>query len=214
MTISNHMIDLSIIDDDILMLQDLNKKFNDINDIHLRWAGIDINEFLEQAVYKTDVLLLDILLGENDLGYDFIEIIKSKNKRIQIIMYSVMEDLSVLIKCIKKGADGYILKDASISDLVSSVKCTYNGGSNLSPMMARKLLEMFSVQSMENKKWGALLNETEYMILKYLSEGMSYKIISDKANITIDSLRYNIKSLYKKMHVNSKGEAIRLFLQD
>jgi DNA-binding NarL/FixJ family response regulator len=208
------MIDLAIIDDDLLLLQDLDKQFKNESDIHLRWAGNDLQEFLEQAVYKTDVLLLDIMLHDSLMGYDFIEAIKSKNSRIQIIMFSVMEELGILLKCIKKGADGYILKDANLAELISSIKCTYQGGANLSPMMARKLLEMFSVQNTENKKWGALLNETEYMILKHLSEGMSYKIISDKANITIDSLRYNIKSLYKKMHVNSKGEAIRLFLQE
>lgn len=210
MFISNLTIDIAILDNDITLIKDLDKFFKSHEDINLRWAGEDIQHFLDNAAYKTDILLLDIDLGQQS-GVDFIPSIKDKNQRIQIIMYTVIEDTNILLESIKNGADGYLLKDTSPENLVLSIKETYNGGSNISPMMARKLFNYFTNKKEDKNKW-ADLTDVEYQVLKLLSDGYSYKIIGDKIDASLDSVRYYIKALYKKLHVNSKGEAIKIFL--
>lgn len=210
MIISNNTIDIAILDDDISLIKDLDTLFKSYEEINLRWAGEDIQHFLDNAAHKTDVLLLDIDLGQLS-GIDFIQRVKDKNPRIQVIMFTVLEDNNMLLECMKSGADGYLLKDTTPEFLISSIKDTFNGGSNMSPLMARKLFNYFTEKKENKSKW-ADLTDVEYQVLKLLSDGYSYKIIGDKLDASLDSVRYYIKALYRKLHVNSKGEAIKIFL--
>jgi DNA-binding NarL/FixJ family response regulator len=210
MIISNNTIDIAILDDDISLIKDLDTLFKSYEEINLRWAGEDIQHFLDNAAHKTDVLLLDIDLGQLS-GIDLIQRVKDKNPRIQVIMFTVLEDNNMLLECMKSGADGYLLKDTTLEFLISSIKDTFNGGSNMSPLMARKLFNYFTEKKENKSKW-ADLTDVEYQVLKLLSDGYSYKIIGDKLDASLDSVRYYIKALYRKLHVNSKGEAIKIFL--
>lgn len=210
MIISNNTIDIAILDDDISLIKDLDTLFKSYEEINLRWAGEDIQHFLDNAAHKTDVLLLDIDLGQLS-GIDLIQRVKDKNPRIQVIMFTVLEDNNMLLECMKSGADGYLLKDTTPEFLISSIKDTFNGGSNMSPLMARKLFNYFTDKKENKSKW-ADLTDVEYQVLKLLSDGYSYKIIGDKLDASLDSVRYYIKALYRKLHVNSKGEAIKIFL--
>lgn len=210
MIISNNTIDIAILDDDISLIKDLDTLFKSYGEINLRWAGEDIHHFLDNAAHKTDVLLLDIDLGQLS-GIELIQQVKDKNPRIQVIMFTVMEDNNMLLECMKSGADGYLLKDTTPESLISSIRDTFNGGSNMSPLMARKLFNYFTEKKGNRNKW-ADLTDIEYHVLKLLSDGYSYKIIGDKLDVSLDSVRYYIKALYRKLHVNSKGEAIKIFL--
>lgn len=210
MLIFNSTIDVSVIDDDLSLINYFCEKLKGADNFNLRWAGDNITHFLENAVHKTDIVLLDILMGEQT-GKDLISSIKEINPNIQVIMHTIVEDTDMLIDCLKRGADGYLLKDSSFEQVLSFIEVTYNGGASISPLMVRKLSSYFSEQNSEVSKWN-VLNDAERQVLKLLSDGYSYKIIADKLDISLDSVRYYIKSLYKKLQVNSKGEAIRKFL--
>lgn len=209
MVITNSTIDVSILDDDLNILHSINEVLSNQKNMTLRWAGSDYNHFKQHGLPKTDILLLDILM-EGIVGTDLIEELKKINPSVNIIMYSVIEDVDVLFACISNGADGYLLKNSSIDELIKTIQCTYDGGSNISPMMARKLFHHF--KKSRDSKFENILNEHEYQVLKLLSEGFSYKIIGSKLDITLDSVRYYIKGVYKKLNVNSKGEAIIKFI--
>lgn len=211
MIISNNTIDVSIIDDDPELIMLLNEEFSNNRETNLRWAGADIEHFLQYGIQKTDVLLLDIMLNET-MGTDLIKTLKNANPNLYIIMFTIVEDELVLIECIRNGADGYITKGLPFENLVEAIKSTYQGGSNISPFMARKLFNYFNIGS--TSKFNTYLNENEFQVLKYLSEGYSYKLIGQKLNMSIDSVRYYIKGVYKKLQVNSKGEAILRFLKE
>ncbi len=210
MIISNNAIDVAILDDDEGIILDLDLLFKSNERFNLKWAGEDYTHFFDRAVHKVDILLLDILLGKNS-GIDLIKIIKELNPRIQIIMFTVLEDTDTLVECMKNGADGYLLKDSTSEVLIASIKETFNGGSNMSPLMARKLFNYFTEKKENKSKW-ADLTDVEYQVLKLLSDGYSYKIIGDKLDTSLDSVRYYIKALYRKLQVNSKCEAIKKFL--
>lgn len=213
MVITSNTIDVSILDDDLNILNSIHQLLSTQENMNLRWAGTDTYHFLQNGLHKTDVLLLDILMG-SVVGTDLIEEIKKLNPNVNIIMYSVVEDVDVLFTCITKGADGYLLKNSSNDELVKTIKCTYDGGSNISPMMARKLFHYFNYRKNHGHKFENLLTENEYQVLKLLSEGFSYKIIGSKLGISLDSVRYYIKGVYKKLNVNSKGEAIIKYINN
>ncbi len=211
MVIINEVINVSIIDDDISLLKKINEDFKNDSRINLFWAGTDYKLFLEKAVHKTDILLLDIMLDDIS-GEQLIEVMCNQNPMMEILIYTNVEEEDILLSCIKKGVSGYVLKSVSHEDLARVLLAIYNGGAFLSPVMAKKMLKHFNTST--NIEEDNSLNKSEFQILKLLSDGYSYKLISDKMNISIDSVRYYIKGLYKKLQVNSKGEAISMYLRN
>jgi DNA-binding NarL/FixJ family response regulator len=74
----------------------------------------------------------------------------------------------------------------------------------MSPRIARKVIEYFRPK----KKLDKPLTDREYDIIVGLVEGLSYKMIADKLDISIDTVRQHIRSVYRKLNVNSKAEVI------
>ena len=209
MIFNNNTIDVSIIDKDIDLISDMVTEFSNHKSLNLRWGGADVQHFFQNGISKTDVLLLDIMM-DDILGSDLIESLKAANSSMLIIIFTVVEEEDILFQSIRRGADGYILKGLPFEDLVKSIQSTYSGGANISPIMARKMFNYFNHKVASN--YENLLSKNEYQVLKFLSEGHSYKLISQKLDISLDSVRYYIKGVYKKLNVNSKGEAILKFL--
>ena len=78
----------------------------------------------------------------------------------------------------------------------------------MSPSVATKVLKMVSENSPAAKSNNFNLSEREKEVLSALVEGMSYKMIADTCFISLDTVRGHIKSIYEKLHVHSKGEAV------
>ena len=78
----------------------------------------------------------------------------------------------------------------------------------MSPSVAAKVLKMMAEQSPTKKTETFNLSEREKEVLSCLVKGMSYKLIADACFISIDTVRGHIRSIYEKLHVHSKGEAV------
>jgi DNA-binding NarL/FixJ family response regulator len=85
-----------------------------------------------------------------------------------------------------------------------------SGGAALSPDMARRLVQHFKVDESVNTQYQ--LSEKESQILVMLAEGWSYKKIAAALFLSVDGVRYYIKAIYSKLHVNSRGQAVSLYL--
>ena len=83
----------------------------------------------------------------------------------------------------------------------------YNGGSALSPAVARKVIQFFqtSTQAQQNDYH---LTQKERELLQHLVEGMSYKMIADAMMISFETVKSHIKNVYRKLHVSSNSEAV------
>lgn len=79
------------------------------------------------------------------------------------------------------------------------------GGSPMSPQIARKVIDFFSS---EKKKVTSPLSEKEKEIVVGLVDGLSYKLIADRMSISLETVRFHIKNIYRKLHVHSKAEVI------
>ena len=78
----------------------------------------------------------------------------------------------------------------------------------MTPVIAMKVLEKFRKQSSPALNEFSDLSNRENEILECLVEGMSYKMIASARNISIDTVRFHIRDIYEKLHVNSKSEAV------
>ena len=152
-------------------------------------------------------LFLDIDLPGKS-GLEALSEIREKMPNTEVVMYTMFEDRSKLMLAFSLGATGYILKDTSVEEIEKYVKILNDGGAALSPKMAKYMINYIA----ETQKTSVLsLNPRETQVLKYLSEGASYRMIAEKLKITEDGVGHYIRRLYKSLNVHSKGEAIKVF---
>ncbi len=162
-------------------------------------------EFLEEHQHP-DVILMDIQLPGMS-GIKGMEIIKSKYPEIEIIMLTVYHDSHKIFDSLKAGASGYLLKHTSLPEIKDSILNLLNGGAPMSPQIARKVISHFNKEAPKKNKESMLTNR-EQDIVNGLVDGLSYKLIADRYDISIDTVRAHIRNIYKKLHVNSKAEVI------
>ena len=130
--------------------------------------------------------------------------IKDKLPNSDVVMLTVHDDAERIFKCLQGGASGYLLKNSPLEEIKHYLSILSIGGSPMSPRIARKVIEYFQPK----KKLEKPLSEREYDIVLALVEGLSYKMIADKYDISLDTVRQHIRNVYRKLNVNSKGEVI------
>jgi DNA-binding NarL/FixJ family response regulator len=157
-----------------------------------------------QSGFSPDVILSDIgLPGIN--GIEGIKRITAINSEVDIIMLTVFMDGDKIFNALCAGATGYLLKGTPMPEIQKAIVEIHNGGSYMSPTIARKVVEHFKTPT---QKINEQLTSKEKDVINCLLDGLSYKLIADRLAIPIDTVRFRIKSIYKKLHVNSKAEIL------
>lgn len=162
-------------------------------------------DYLEKH-QRPNVILMDIQLPGMS-GIKGMEIIKSKFPEIEIIMLTVYHDSHKIFDSLKAGASGYLLKHTSLPEIKESIENLLKGGAPMSPQIARKVISHFNEEA-PKKNEDSMLTNREQDIVNGLVDGLSYKMIADRYDISIDTVRAHIRNIYKKLHVNSKAEVI------
>ena len=153
-----------------------------------------------------DVLLLDINLP-GMLGSDGVKVIKGKYPAVEILMLTVYAEEDKVFESICNGACGYLLKETPPAKLLEAISEAHRGGSPMSPEIARKVVMLFQ-KTGPPEKLDEHLTPQELRLLKLLVEGYSYQGVADQLNISINTVRDYIRSIYDKLHVHSRSEAV------
>jgi DNA-binding NarL/FixJ family response regulator len=203
------MINICIVEDDIVIGNAVKKFLTSKSDVEVlgHYASIeDVKLQHKKISLKPDILLLDIVLPGLS-GIAGIKLLKDIWPEVDIIMFSVMDDGESIFRSLCDGAVGYITKDLSMEDIYLAVKDVYDGKGIMSPSIARKVAEHFHVK----RKLESDLTPREMDIVHGMTEGLSYKLLAAKLNISIDTVRKHIKNIYRKLQINSKGQLISKF---
>jgi DNA-binding NarL/FixJ family response regulator len=156
--------------------------------------------------FKPDVVLMDIQMpGMN--GIEAVKILREKYPHLKIMMQTIFDDSDKIFQSIYAGASGYILKNTSPIRFLEFIKETYEGGAPMSPSVAAKVLKMVAHHDPPGVH-EFNLSDREKDVLSFLVKGMSYKRIGETCFISIDTVRTHIRSIYEKLHVHSKAEAV------
>lgn len=154
-----------------------------------------------------NVVLMDIDLPKLS-GIEGVSRLKEKLPQTDFIMLTIKEDDHFIFESLNSGATGYLLKDIPPADLLNSIKEVVNGGSPMSPNIARKILSSF------HKVLETPLSERETEVLQRLCNGDNYKTIADAIFVSGNTVRAHIKNIYKKLHVNSRAEVVSKAIKD
>ena len=158
-----------------------------------------------------DVVLMDINLpGMN--GVECVRQLRAKLPRAQFLMLTVYEDSDSLFNSLKAGASGYLLKRTASKNLLDAIRDVHAGGSPMSPQLARRVV-MFFNEPPETESNLARLTAGEREFLEQLAKGYAYKEIADRMNISIDTVRSYVRTVYEKLHVHSRTEAVVKYLR-
>ena len=158
-----------------------------------------------------DLVLSDIGLPGMD-GIEGVKILKEKYPELTILMLSVYDDNERIFDALCAGATGYLLKNTPPAKLMESLKEAMNGGSPMSPEIARKVVTLFrDFRPPERVDYD--LTPHEIRILKLLVEGHSYKTAAFELKVTVNTISFHLKSIYEKLQVHSKSEAVAKALQ-
>jgi DNA-binding NarL/FixJ family response regulator len=153
-----------------------------------------------------DVLLMDIHLPGMP-GSKAVSRVRDACPSVAVLMLSVYEGEEQIFESLCNGASGYLLKKTAPQKLLEAVRDVREGGSPMSPEIARKVIRLFRELGPPPVP-GHDLTPQEVRLLRLLADGASYQAAADGLAISINTARNYVRSIYEKLHVNSKSAAV------
>jgi DNA-binding NarL/FixJ family response regulator len=169
------------------------------------------------ATVPAEVLLLDFVLGSNDLdGVMLIRALRVKFPRCRILVFSTHHDVATVILTLRVGARGFISKGEDMNQLISAVRLVVSGGVYLCPDMAYRVAEVTAVNydgegQSRGDTWSITsLSAREQEVIRCYLAGMTVGEIADKFHRSIKTISTQKASAFRKLGVMSNNELFRI----
>ena len=160
---------------------------------------------------KPDAVLMDINLPGAS-GIECVAALKNAFPEILFMMCTAYEDNDKIFDSLKSGASGYILKTEGPKIIIEALDDLFAGGSPMSSNIARKVVASFTNMYKKNAVVETL-SDREKMVLDQLAKGLIGKEVADVLNISWGTVRKHVQNIYKKLQVNTRVEAVNLYLK-
>ena len=170
------------------------------------------NALKNVAYHCPDVVLMDIDMPVEN-GLQGLRAIRASGNEVNILMLTVFDSNDRVFQSICHGASGYLLKRTPPEKIIEAIREAHTGGAPMTPSVAKQVLKLFS-QPFQQFEELQTLTPREHDVLSLLVRGYSYKMASNEMKVGIETLRYHIKNIYAKLHVNSKSEAVVKAIQN
>jgi DNA-binding NarL/FixJ family response regulator len=166
------------------------------------------NAVAEVKKYKPDVVLMDIRMP-GVWGIEAMINIKLAMLDTKVLILTSFDEDDKVFGAVCSGASGYVLKGDDIDAIEKAIIDVNNGGGHMTPSIALKVMKMLQNPLVQNQNTYVRLTERERQVLECMVKGMSYKMAAADLDIAYHTVHDHIKSIYKKLHVNSAPEAVR-----
>ena len=172
---------------------------------------------MEDALPRIGTDLADVVLCDIGLpgmsGIDGMRILKERFPNLLLIMLTIYDDDERIFNALCAGACGYLLKKTPPAKLLEGLKEAVDGGSPMSPEVARRVIALFrDIRPPERADYELTPHETR--LLKLLVEGHNYKTAALELNVSINTISFHMRHIYEKLQVHSKSEAVAKALRD
>ena len=215
-------IRLFIIEDQPSILKNQVKilgSFNDIDIIGTAASGEEAISEITSLTKHPHVVLCDLGLPLMN-GIEATKHIKAINSTIEVLIFTIFEDEDKVLKAIRAGASGYLLKGTDITKIHEAIEDVVSGGTVIQPSLARKLLkyfamplegtpnELFSEDCHKDPHKKALLSIRELECLQIIAKGLSNNETARVLNVSKATIRTHLEHVYQKLEVTNRVEAI------
>ena len=175
-----------------------------------RLACVCVCDDVETAIRCVPPVLPDVIVigvGLRDqAGAACLELLHRAAPAAQILVFTACDETGHIVRALQAGASGCLTEDSDPKTILAAIHELQNRGAPLSPQIARKLVESFRRAGRESPEDPLTPRERE--ILALLGEGLLYKEIADRLGITLDTVGTHTKSIYRKLRVRSRTEAV------
>lgn len=160
---------------------------------------------------RPELLLSDIGLPDGS-GLSFIPVLRAALPACKVLVITAFGDRDTVVAALNAGADGYLLKDSGPDTILDGIRATLDGGAPISASAAVYLLERLRGAAPGDPGVAApdaeRLTPREIELLELFSRGHSYKLASRALGISPLTVGNHVKSIYRKLQVHSRGEAV------
>jgi DNA-binding NarL/FixJ family response regulator len=146
-------------------------------------------------------------------GIDGVRILRERYPSIAPVLLTVYKDDDRIFRAVCAGACGYLLKKTPPARLLEAVTEIAEGGAVMSPEVAIRVVELFR-KTQTPEQFSAALSPQELQVLKLLTEGHQNKTAAAQLGISIHTVSFHLRSIYEKLHVHSRSEAVARALRE
>ena len=209
------MVKIAIVEDDKFLLNTLglvlqkNEKLNIVGSFSNPMQALKMIPIL-----KPDIVLMDLHLGAQQIsGIECITRLKSSNPEILFLILTISEDHDKVFDALSAGALGYILKSASKEKIIDAIFDLYDGGSPMTPSIARKIALSFNYtpNNLYPDVPANLLTNREKEVIDLISKGKLEKEVANELFISYKTVNAHISNIYAKLHVNTRVDALNKY---
>ncbi|OAQ39186.1 hypothetical protein A5893_11000 [Pedobacter psychrophilus] len=205
------MLKLAIVEDTEDIREALESYFSKQKEIQLLIASPNAEEFLcNIAVGTIDILLCDIGLPGIS-GVELVWRLKQIHPKIHIVMFTVFDEEDYIFQSLKAGASGYLLKNTSLKEIKEGLIDVNNGGASMSPQIAKKVINYFNERGAIKKDISNIFSDKELLIIKQAQKGYNNRQIAEEMFVSIDTIKYHIKNIYRQLEVNNRQELNKFY---
>lgn len=159
-----------------------------------------------------DVVVMDLALPGRD-GVFCTASLKQQLPKTQVLVLTAFSDVDLVTKALKAGASGYLIKRSAPCELPRAIEEVWEGGSPMSASIARLVVESFREVREDSGNFSQMLTPREESVLRLLSRGFSTKEIAENLFISYPTVRFHLRHIYSKLHVNNRTQAVLKYLQ-
>lgn len=217
-----NMTYVAIVDDKKSLRTALQDRLNAFDNYEVLFTAENGKDFLEKMVEARKSISPDVVLMDIDMpvmnGIEAVAQGKERYPTSKYLMLTIFDEDDKIFNAIKAGADGYLLKDESIEKIKEAIINLLNDeGAPMSPSIARRALNLLMNSKIDIKEPATEtqleynLTEREKEILLKLIDGLEYKEIAIETGISPNTIRNHVTKIYKKLHVTSRAQAMKLF---
>lgn len=209
---TERMIDILVVDDHPIVREGLVAILESQDDFNVVAEGNNGAEALEQyKKYRPDVVMIDLQMPGTD-GVAGIQGIRAFDADARIVVLTAYDTDERILQAVQAGARGYLLKGAPRDDIFRAIRVVNMGGSLLEPAVAGKLLtHVGGIMRGENKE--EELTQRELDVLRLMAKGLRNKEIAAELFITERTVKFHANSIYQKLEVNGRTEAVSRAIQ-
>jgi DNA-binding NarL/FixJ family response regulator len=212
---------IAIVDDKKSIRNALQERFDTSDNYKVLFTAQNGKDFLEKMMVARKSTTPDVILMDIDMpvmtGIEAVAKAKEIYPHTKFLMLTIFDEEDKIFDAIKAGANGYLLKDEPLEKIKDAIRNLLDdNGAPMSPGIARKALELLMNSKVDLSKEADPdtynLTTREKEILKHLVNGLEYKEIATLTGTSPNTVRNHITNIYKKLHVTSKAQAIRMVI--